>query len=1042
MAAAIASSTSSQNRSICKSNTKSNALDRKNPMHTNPNIRPLNQVPAVAKSTFSCNESKSTRTSESNESQKTRPLFKKHDLVWAKLKNQPWWPCRILNDSNQIGENYVYFVELIGCNSEKDWVSDKNIFEYAGIDSFKRYAQDQVDKATSKSAKEELAERFQLKIATYKREEWDMAIRQADLIRTQNSTNHSQSRSEKRKRENLNLNGKKIDNSSKLKFSNVQNNFSILSVNQESVKKSKQNENRKKIDYNKNIIKSKSESLSDEDDMDEKNCEEDEEDSHATTLTSLLNEQKNLVKRLNKNRSLKTKPDIWTSKILEPCGENELKLKIKLNNAQKRKNDENLTDDELEASPRRRSNSNSSASSRSSSSSSSSTSSCSSSDSSSCSSSDSNGFENLAEMKKNLSPTSSTWSNSTDYELSSSFARNLSDSVVEKINLKKQNARKSSTSLCLSSPTPSLPTPTKRKSNFKQTARKRSSKSLSDQTTIDNLIFDENNLLCSTQNFNESIITNGANGNTSPETYLIDRYKYAVRHIKQGLSVEEACNKYRISKGALLKCLSGGTAPRGKKTRLTESEENEIVEWLIGYKDLKYNDAIHLVFEQVAQKFEMAQRPNPFNNGKPSMDWWYDFLSRHPQIMASKPDWLKRGKVNDQYIRDVQSGHLKCTKFRRALLSAIQYIKSLNDPVSNSILESVTGSSSNSLPTCSLNPSPKAKDNQKAFHSKVKSAKTKNGVHMIKQADENVAQMFHSGTNLENQFSNLPKNTQTNMYSNIMLSNNCINESSNHTNNIHNRNNSNCSSTTVTTNSLDYNDEDLSSVSPISLINSNLNKQDLNLIAKNESLFIDSNGYEKHGNLFNQFVNEKEKLSDKEEVEGEDECMDNLDDNFDDGQNASVTYSTEIFNSELDDNDFKALMDPNMIKKDLTVQSSHLDQTGFLNNQLFNQAKYSNEMILNVRYQEPAHHIDPNSFINIKQQPIAYDNHLLDIESIGHSDILDDRPFFSNIYHSNLNYTDQNLLMRHDNHGIDDNQGLIHGDETLICDSMYPSNYL
>ena len=37
------------------------------------------------------------------------------------------------------------------------------------------------------------------------------------------------------------------------------------------------------------------------------------------------------------------------------------------------------------------------------------------------------------------------------------------------------------------------------------------------------------------------------------------------------------------------------------------------------------------------------------------------------------------GKVNDQYIKDVQSGQLKCTKFRRALLSAIQYIRSLND---------------------------------------------------------------------------------------------------------------------------------------------------------------------------------------------------------------------------------------------------------------------------------------------------------------------------------------------------------------------------
>ncbi len=141
--------------------------------------------------------------------------------------------------------------------------------------------------------------------------------------------------------------------------------------------------------------------------------------------------------------------------------------------------------------------------------------------------------------------------------------------------------------------------------------------------------------------FNAALI----NGPNQTETYLIDRYKYAVNHINQGLSVEEACNKYRISKGALLKCLSGGVAPRGKKTRLTECEEKQIVDWLISLKDLKYNDAIQLTFEQVVRIFDETKRRNPFNNGKPSMDWWYDFLSRHPQIMASKPDWLMRGKL-------------------------------------------------------------------------------------------------------------------------------------------------------------------------------------------------------------------------------------------------------------------------------------------------------------------------------------------------------------------------------------------------------------
>lgn len=170
---------------------------------------------------------------------------------------------------------------------------------------------------------------------------------------------------------------------------------------------------------------------------------------------------------------------------------------------------------------------------------------------------------------------------------------------------------------------------------------------------------------------------------SSAESYLTDRYKNAAYHIKQGLSIDEVCNKYRISKSALIKYLERGTAPRGKKTRLTELEEKELVDWLINYKDLRYCDAINIVFDKVIDMFQNCLKKNPFPNGKPSVDWWYDFLSRHPQIMASKPDWIKRGKINDKYIQDVQSGNLKCTKFRRALLSAILYIRKMNEVGAN-----------------------------------------------------------------------------------------------------------------------------------------------------------------------------------------------------------------------------------------------------------------------------------------------------------------------------------------------------------------------
>lgn len=76
----------------------------------------------------------------------------------------------------------MYLVEMIGCYKERAWVSHSSLFSYKGIESFKTYAQDQVDRALAKIDKERLAERFQLKVALNRRDEWEQAITDADLI--------------------------------------------------------------------------------------------------------------------------------------------------------------------------------------------------------------------------------------------------------------------------------------------------------------------------------------------------------------------------------------------------------------------------------------------------------------------------------------------------------------------------------------------------------------------------------------------------------------------------------------------------------------------------------------------------------------------------------------------------------------------------------------------------------------------------------------------------------------------------------------------
>lgn len=74
----------------------------------------------------------------------------------------------------------MYHVDFIGPVRESGWALEINIFKYDGIESFKTYAQDQVDRASTKAEKEKLAERFQLKVSLNRRENWQKAVEYAD----------------------------------------------------------------------------------------------------------------------------------------------------------------------------------------------------------------------------------------------------------------------------------------------------------------------------------------------------------------------------------------------------------------------------------------------------------------------------------------------------------------------------------------------------------------------------------------------------------------------------------------------------------------------------------------------------------------------------------------------------------------------------------------------------------------------------------------------------------------------------------------------
>ena len=116
--------------------------------------------------------------------------FNVGDLVWAKVGGWPWWPCMVSNDPSDNNSHIkwvgiarpkrLFHVDFFGPSVEHAWVAETGVIEYKGIEAFKTYAQDQVDQAPTKSQKEKLAERFQLKVALTRRDHWERAVEEAD----------------------------------------------------------------------------------------------------------------------------------------------------------------------------------------------------------------------------------------------------------------------------------------------------------------------------------------------------------------------------------------------------------------------------------------------------------------------------------------------------------------------------------------------------------------------------------------------------------------------------------------------------------------------------------------------------------------------------------------------------------------------------------------------------------------------------------------------------------------------------------------------
>lgn len=127
------------------------------------------------------------------------------------------------------------------------------------------------------------------------------------------------------------------------------------------------------------------------------------------------------------------------------------------------------------------------------------------------------------------------------------------------------------------------------------------------------------------------------------QSYTIESLQKAVQEIKdQKITFRQAEKKYGIPRATLFDQVKKGsvsTIPkRGKKSVFNEIQENELADFIL--KSCKAFFGITIpTLRKIAFDFATANNiKHNFNKetGMAGMDWYYNFLARHPNISLRK----------------------------------------------------------------------------------------------------------------------------------------------------------------------------------------------------------------------------------------------------------------------------------------------------------------------------------------------------------------------------------------------------------------------
>lgn len=138
--------------------------------------------------------------------------------------------------------------------------------------------------------------------------------------------------------------------------------------------------------------------------------------------------------------------------------------------------------------------------------------------------------------------------------------------------------------------------------------------------------------------------------------YSLEDLDNAIQLIQsQAISIRAASKRFNVPKSTIIDKLNNKSSLRarsGPSPVLSESEENQLVEWLINMAKIGYGQTRQQLLLTVKKILDHDGRKTPFKNNLPGKDWFYAFLKRHPEITNRTPQKLgkERAKITWQKI--------------------------------------------------------------------------------------------------------------------------------------------------------------------------------------------------------------------------------------------------------------------------------------------------------------------------------------------------------------------------------------------------------